>query len=72
MKYYTQVVGSLERIDVGLNKLYQLVKKGKQTEALHFMNNELKELYEDHQSMIKVAGAGNNLGSRGTTQTGTL
>jgi len=72
MKYYTQVVGSLERIDVGLNKLYQLVKKGKQTEALHFMNNELKELYEDHQSMIKVAGAGNNLGSRGTTQTGKL
>ena len=72
MKYYNQVMGSLERMDVGLNKLYLLIKNNKQTEALHYMNNDLKELYEDHQSMIKVANTGNNLGARGTSQTGTL
>ena len=72
MKYHTQVVSSLEQLDVGLNKLYQLVKNNKQTEALHYMNNGLKELYEDHQSMVKISGAGNHLGSRGTTQTGTF
>ena len=41
MKYYNQVMGSLQRMDVGLNKLYQLVKNNKQTEALHYMNNDL-------------------------------
>ena len=72
MKYYNQVMGSLERLDVGLSKLHQLVKKGKQTEAIQYMREDLKELFEDHQSMIKVAGTGNNLGARGTSQTGTI
>ena len=72
MKYYNQVMGSLDGLDVGLNKLYQLVKNNKQTEALNFMNNDLKELFEDHQSMIKVANTSNNLGARGTSQTGTF
>ena len=72
MKYYNQVMGSLERLDVGLNKLHQLVKNGRQTEAIQYMRGDLKELFEDHQSMIKVAGAGNNLGASGTSQTGTF
>mgnify|MGYP003627484940 CR=1 FL=1 len=72
MKYYNQVMGSLERLDVGLNKLHQLVKNGRQTEAVQYMRGDLKELFEDHQSMIKVAGAGNNLGASGTSQTGTF
>ena len=72
MKYYNQVMGSLERMDVGLNKLYQLIKNNKQTEALRYMREDLKELYEDHQSMIKVSNTGNNLGARGTSQTGTF
>ena len=72
MKYYNQVMGSLERLDVGLNKLHQLVKNGKQTEAIQYMREDLKELFEDHQSMIKVANTSNNLGARGTSQTGTF
>lgn len=72
MKYYNQVMGSLEKLDVGLNKLHQLIKNGKQTEAIQYMRGDLKELFEDHQSMIKVAGHGNNLGARGTSQTGTF
>ena len=72
MKYYNQVMGSLEKLDVGLNKLHQLIKNGKQTEAVQYMRGDLKELFEDHQSMIKVAGHGNNLGARGTSQTGTF
>ena len=42
MRYYKQVMGSLERMDIGLNKLYQLVKNGRQKEALKYMEEDLK------------------------------
>ena len=65
MKYARQTQDALDRVDVALNKLYQLVKRGNQSEALKFMEDgPLKEAYEDLQSMIKLSSTG-QLGARG-------
>ncbi len=73
MAYERQVQQHLEALDVQLNKLYLLIKKGKQSEALKFMeqNGPLKESYEDLQGIIKLSST-NNLGARGTGNIGNL
>ena len=72
MKYARQVQDHLDRLDVSLNKLYLLIKNGKQQEALKYMEDgELKERYEELQTIIKLSSTG-TLGARGTAQTGTL
>tara|TARA_R110000796_G_scaffold86872_1_gene187868 strand:- start:160 stop:378 length:219 start_codon:yes stop_codon:yes gene_type:complete len=72
MKYARQVQGALDNMDVSLNKLYQLVKRGKQSEALKFMEDgDLKEKFEELQSIIKLSTI-NSLGASGTTSTGTF
>ena len=54
MAYERQVQEHLNRVDVSLNRLYLLVKRGQQTEALKFMEDgELKERFEELQSIIK-------------------
>ena len=56
MRYERQVNGALDNMDVSLNKLYMLIKSGKQQEALEFMENgDLKEKFEDLRSMIKLS-----------------
>ena len=58
MKYERQIQEHLDRFDIQLNKLYSLIKTGKQNEALKFMEEgPLKE---------------SNLGARGVQNTGTL
>jgi DNA-binding protein H-NS len=72
MKYARQVNTAMERLDESLYRLRNLVKRGQTQEALQFMEEgELKERYEELQNMITMSQT-NPLGSRGTTQTGTL
>jgi len=72
MRYERQVNGALDTVDVSLNKLYTLIKKGQQREALQFMEEgELKERFADLRSMIKLSYT-NPLGSRGVPNTGSL
>ena len=72
MQYGQQVQDALDRLDASLAKLRYLVKRGENGNALHFMEHgELKERFEELQSMITISQSG-NIGARGTTQTGTF
>ena len=72
MKYERQIQGRIDRLDQSLRALRDLIKKGKQQEALNFMETgPLKDRFEELQNIIEVSKIG-NLGARGTTQTGTL
>ena len=72
MKYERQVMGALDNMDVSLNKLYMLIKSGKQQEALEFMENgDLKEKFEDLRSMIKLSYT-KPLGGSGVSNISTL
>ena len=72
MAYGRQVQIAMDRLDQSLAKLHTLIKRGEQQNALKFMEEgELKERYEELQNMITMSQT-NPLGSRGTTQTGTL
>jgi hypothetical protein len=44
----------MERLDQGLARVHSMVKRGKNTEAIHFMENDLKELYEELQNLINI------------------
>ena len=75
MKYALQVQGALNRLDRTLLALNRLVKEGKQTEAILFMEQgPLKDAFEELQNMITLAGGPGNsgLGGSGTAQTGTF
>jgi len=72
MQYARQVQGAMDRLDQSLAKLYNLVKRGQQKDALNFMERgELKERYEELQNMITISQSG-NLGVRGVPNTGAL
>ena len=72
MQYGRQLQSALDRLDQSLAKLRTLVKRGQQGEALRFMEEgELKERFGELQNMI-ILSQTNNLGARGTAQTGTL
>ena len=69
MAYERQVQEHLNRVDVSLNRLYLLVKRGQQTEALKFMEDgELKESFEELQNIIKLSST-NQLGASGIAST---
>ena len=72
MAYERQVQEHLNRFDVSLNKLYMLIKRGQQAEALRFMEEgELKDRYDELQNIITVSRT-NNMGVRGVPNTGAL
>ena len=72
MKYAQQTQTALDRLDQSLARLRNLVKRGQTQDALRFMEEgELKERFEELQSIITLSSIG-NLGARGTTQTGTF
>ena len=72
MKYERQIQEHLDRFDVQLNKLYNLIKTGKQNEALKFMEEgPLKESFSDLQTIIKLSST-NPLGASGVNNIGTL
>ena len=73
MKYGRQVQGALDRLDQSLRGLRNLIKNGKQQEALNYMENgPLKERFEELQNIITIAGGPGELGARGVQNTGTL
>ena len=69
MAYEKQVQGAMERLDQSLARLYTLIKRGQQQEALRFMEEgELKERYEELQNIITISQTG-NYGARGVQNT---
>ena len=72
MKYAGQAQGALERLDESLARLRNLVKRGKNEEAIRFMEEgQLKDRYEELQNIINISKTG-NYGARGVQNTGTL
>jgi hypothetical protein len=72
MAYERQVQEAMERLDQSLAKLYNLIKRGQQKEALRFMEEgELKDRYDELQNMITISQTG-NYGARGVQNTRTL
>jgi hypothetical protein len=53
-RYQQQMNIAMERLDQGLARVHSMVKRGKNTEAIHFMENDLKELYEELQNLINI------------------
>ena len=69
MAYEKQVQGAMERLDQSLARLYTLIKRGQQQEALRFMEEgELKDRYEELQNIITISQTG-NYGARGVQNT---
>ena len=64
-KYKHQMNIAMERLDQGLARVHSLVKRGKTAEALHYMDNDLKELYEELQNIISVEPNTDNVRVRG-------
>ena len=72
MKYERQTQAALDKFDQSLARLRDLIKRGEQQNAIRFMEEgELKERFEDLQSIIKLSYT-NPLGASGTVNTRTL
>ena len=72
MQYARQTQEALDRLDQSLASLRNLVKNGKNQEALRFMEEgELKERFGELQNMVTISSKG-NLGARGVQNTGTF
>jgi hypothetical protein len=72
MAYERQVQEHLDNLDHSLKKLYDLIKRGKQTEALRFMDEgELKDRFEELRN-ITLLSTTQNFGSRGVQNTRNL
>ena len=54
MAYKRQLQIALDRLDQGLARVHSMVKRGKNVEAIHYMENDLKELYEELQNIISI------------------
>ena len=46
MAYKRQLQVALDRFDQGLARVHGMVKRGKNADAIYFMENDLKELYD--------------------------
>ena len=69
MAYEKQVQGAMERLDQSLAKLRNLIKRGQNQDAIHFMEEgELKDRYEELQNIITISQTG-NYGARGVQNT---
>ena len=69
MAYERQVNEHIERLDQSLAKLYTLIKRGEQNNALRFMDEgELKERFEELKNIIIISQTG-NYGARGVQNT---
>ena len=54
MAYKRQLEIALDRLDQGLARVHSMIKRGKNAEAIHFMDNDLKELYEELSNIINI------------------
>ena len=71
MKYSRQIQEALDRLDESLAKLHVLISRNQNPQAILFMEEELKEGYEDLQNIITIASTG-SMGSRNVPNTGFL
>ena len=53
-RYQQQLNIALERLDQGLARVDSMVKRGKNADAIYFMENDLKGLYEELQNLINI------------------
>jgi hypothetical protein len=53
-RYKQQLNVAMERFDQGLARVHSMVKRGKNAEAIHYMENDLKELYEELSNIINI------------------
>ena len=53
-RYKNQINVAMERLDQGLARVHSMITRGMNGEALHFMDNELKELYGELQNIINI------------------
>ena len=71
-KYEQQVQNAMERLDQSLARLRDLIKRGENANAIHFMEKgELKDRYEDLQNIINIS-YNSNYGARGVRNVGNL
>ena len=54
MAYKRQLQIALDRLDQGLARVHSMVKRGKTADAIHFMENDLKELYDELQNIVTI------------------
>ena len=59
MAYKRQLQVALDRLDQGLARVHSLVKRGKNAEAIHFMENDLKDLYDELQNIVNITPENN-------------
>ena len=72
MAYERQVQIAMDRLDQSLARLRNLIKRGENNAAIHFMEEgELKERYEELQNIVTVSKTG-TLGARGTGRVGNI
>lgn len=53
-RYKDQLNIAMDRLDQGLARVHSMVKRGKNAEAIHFMENNLKDLYEELSNLINI------------------
>ena len=53
-RYQQQLNIALERIDQGLARVHSMIKRGKNADAIYFMENDLKEFYGELQNLINI------------------
>ena len=54
MAYKRQLQIALDRLDQGLARVHSMIKRGKNADAIHFMENDLKELYDELQNIVTI------------------
>lgn len=53
-RYQQQMNNAMERLDQGLARVHSLIKRGQNADAIYFMENDLKELYEELSNIINI------------------
>ena len=63
-RYQQQLNIALERIDQGLARVHSMIKRGKNADAIYYMENDLKDLYGELQNIINIepGDSGNKIG----------
>ena len=54
MAYKRQLQVALDRLDQGLARVHGMVKRGNNAEAIYYMDNDLKDLYDELQNIINI------------------
>jgi len=59
-RYQQQLNIALGRLDQGLARVHSMVKRGKNADAIYFMENDLKGFYEELQNIINIEPGSSN------------